>query len=191
MPKASDELYQKSTDLIDALLSKVPTPTVERQLLGQLSEVYAGYFASLSNRGKNSEAFRAIERARGRVEAQALEDHEPVAPHEPTTAEKLLTNLNLRLLDTDDVGSRQNILQTIYDTEQQINPNFKPDHFSTEPVDLSELQSDLGPSELMLEYVLDEPNSYVLAITRTDCEAIHVKGKVGIGERGCGLSIRR
>ncbi len=102
--KASDELYQKSTDLIDALLSKVPTPTVERQLLGQLSEVYAGYFASLSNRGKNSEAFRAIERARGRVEAQALEDHEPVAPHEPTTAEKRLTNLNLRLLDTDDVG---------------------------------------------------------------------------------------
>src|SRR5436309_9627021 len=88
-----------------------------------LSEVYAGYFASLSNRGKNREAFGAIERARGRVEAQALEDHEPVAPHEPTTAEKLLTSLNLRLLDTDDVGSRRNILQTIYDTEQQINPN--------------------------------------------------------------------
>jgi tetratricopeptide (TPR) repeat protein len=90
--KASDELYQKSTDLIDALLSKVPTPTVERQLLGQLSEVYAGYFASLSNRGKNREAFGAIERARGRVEAQALEDHEPVAPHEPTAAENLLTS---------------------------------------------------------------------------------------------------
>src|ERR1700687_5738460 len=83
---------------------------------------------------------RAIERARGRVEAQALEDHEPVALHEPSTAEKLLTNLNLRLLDTDDIGSRQNILQTIYDTEQQINPSFKPDHFSTEPVDLSVLQ---------------------------------------------------
>jgi tetratricopeptide (TPR) repeat protein len=105
--KTSDELYRKSTDLIDALLSKVPTPTVERQLLGQLSQVYAGYFASLCNRGKNSEAFRAIERARGRIEAQALEDHEPVAPHEPTTAEKALTNLNLRLLDTDDLGSRQ------------------------------------------------------------------------------------
>jgi CHAT domain-containing protein len=175
--KASDELYEKSTDLIDALLSKVPTPTVERQLLGQLSDVYAGYFASLSNRGKNSEAFRAIERARGRVEAQALEDHEPAAPHEPTSAEKRLTDLNLKLLDTSDVGSRQNILQTIYDTEQQINPNFKPDHFSTEPAELNELQSDLKPSELVLEYVLDEPKSYVLVISKNAVKRYTLKAK--------------
>jgi len=175
--KASDELYEKSTDLIDALLSKVPTPTVERQLLGQLSDVYAGYFASLSSRGKNSEAFRAIERARGRVEAQALEDHEPVPPHEPTTAEQRLTDLNVKLLDTSDAGSRQNILQTIYDTEQQINPNFRPDHFSTEPAGLNELQSDLKPSELVLEYVLDEPNSYVLAISKTAVKRYTLKAK--------------
>jgi hypothetical protein len=142
-----------------------------------LSEVYAEYFASLSNQGKNSEAFRAIELARGRVEAQALEDHEPVAPHEPTTAENLLTSLNLRLLDTNDVESRQNILQTIYDTEQQINPNFKPDHFSTEPVNLSALQSDLSTSEVLLEYVLDEPNSYVLAITKTTAKRYTLKPK--------------
>ena len=134
--------------------------------------------------GKNLRcAFRAIERARGRVEAQAIEDHEPVAPHEPTTAEKALTNLNLRLLDTDDVGSRQDILQTIYDTEQQINPNFKPDHFSTEPVDLIELQRDLGPSELMLEYVLGEPNSYVLAITETTVKRYTLKAGAGLRER--------
>jgi hypothetical protein len=74
--------------------------------------------ALLSNRGTNREAFGASERARGRFEAQALEDHEPVAPHEPTSAEKLLTNLNLQFLDMDDVGSRQNILQAIGDTEQ-------------------------------------------------------------------------
>ena len=109
--------------------------------------------------------------------AQALEDHEPVAPHEQTTAEKVLTDLNLQLLDTDNVESRQNILQTIYDTEQEINSNFRPDHFSTEPVDLIELQRDLSPSELLLEYVLDEPNSYVLAITRTTVKRYTLKAK--------------
>jgi len=41
--KASNELYEKSADLLDALLSKVPTPTAERQLLNDLSIVYAGY----------------------------------------------------------------------------------------------------------------------------------------------------
>jgi tetratricopeptide (TPR) repeat protein len=40
--KASNDLYQTSADLIDALLSKVPTPNVERQLLSELSEVYLG-----------------------------------------------------------------------------------------------------------------------------------------------------
>jgi CHAT domain-containing protein len=81
------------------------------------------------------------------------------------------------LLDTDDIGSRQNILQTIYDTEQQINPSFKPDHFSTEPVDLSVLQRDLSPSEIVLEYVLDEPNSHVLAISRTTVKRYALKAK--------------
>ena len=41
---AADDLYEKSADMFDALLSKVPTPTVERQLLNDLSAVYAGYF---------------------------------------------------------------------------------------------------------------------------------------------------
>ena len=30
--KASNDLYEKSADLLDALLSKVPTPNVERRL---------------------------------------------------------------------------------------------------------------------------------------------------------------
>jgi hypothetical protein len=45
---------------------------VERQLLNDLSEVYSGYFASLGNQGRTVDAFRVIERARGRLEAQAL-----------------------------------------------------------------------------------------------------------------------
>ena len=92
--KASNDLYEKSADLLDALLSKVPTPTVERRLLSDLSEVYAGYFASLSDQGRVADAFRVIERARGRVEAQALAHHEVVPPHEPNPAEQRLTKLN-------------------------------------------------------------------------------------------------
>ena len=90
--KASDELYEKSADLFDALLSKVPTPTVERQLLNDLSAVYAGYFVSFSDQGRTEDAFRAIERVRGRMEAQGLSHHEVISPHEPTAAEQSLTD---------------------------------------------------------------------------------------------------
>ena len=100
--KASNDLYEKSADLLDALLSRVPTPMVERQLLSDLSVVYAGYFASLRDQGRLADAFRVIERARGRIEAQALSHHDVIAPHEPSPAELRLTNLNVQLLDTDD-----------------------------------------------------------------------------------------
>jgi tetratricopeptide (TPR) repeat protein len=79
--KSSNQLYEKSADMLDALLSKVPTPTVERQLLGDLSEVYSEYFASLSAQVRTGDAFRVIERARGRVEAQSLTHHEVIIPH--------------------------------------------------------------------------------------------------------------
>lgn len=164
--KASNELYEKSADLLDALLSKVPTPTAERQLLNDLSIVYAGYFVSLSDQGRIVDAFRAIERARGRVEAQGLSHHEVILPHEPDATEQNLTKLDIQLLNTDDSASRAHILEAIYSTEQQLGTEPSSDDPAPVPVALSELQRDLRASELLVEYVLDDPNSYALAVTR-------------------------
>jgi CHAT domain-containing protein len=165
--KESNDLYEKSADLLDALLSKVPTPMIERQMLSDLSEVYAGYFASLSNQGRVADAFQVIERARGRVEAQALSHHEVIAPHEPNPAEQRLTKLNVELLNTDDTSARGHILSAIYTTEQQLNPDSPADDAPPKPVALGELQRDLNSSELFVEYVLADPHSYALAVTRT------------------------
>ena len=164
--KASNELYEKSADLLDALLSKVPTPTAERQLLNDLSIVYAGYFASLSDQGRMEDAFRTLERARGRVEAQGLSHHEVILPHEPDAAEQNLTKLNIQLLNTDDSAARGHILEAIYSTEQQLGADPLSYVAPAAPVALGELQRDLSASELFVEYVLDEPNSYALAVTR-------------------------
>lgn len=163
--KSSNQLYEKSVDMLDALLSKVPTPTVERQLLSDLSEVYSGYFASLSNQGRMADAFHVIERARGRVEAQALTSHEVIAPHEPNPTEQHLTQLNLALLNTDEAAARGHILDSIYQTEQQLTSDSTTVDTPPEPVDLSQLQNDLRPSEVLIEYVLDGSQSYALAVT--------------------------
>jgi CHAT domain-containing protein len=164
--KASNELYEKSADLLDALLSKVPTPTAERQLLNDLSIVYAGYFVSLSDQGRTEDAFCAIERARGRVEAQGLEHHEIILPHEPDAAEQNLTKLNIQLLNTDDSATRAHILDAIYSTEQQLGTEPSSKGPPQAPVALDKLQHVLSGSELLIEYVLNEPNSYALAVTR-------------------------
>lgn len=161
--KASNDLYEKSADMLDALLSKTPTPMVERQLLNDLSNVYAGYFASLCNQGRIPDAFRTIERARGRIEAQGLSNHELFIPHEPTPADLRLTRLNVQLLDVDDPRKRANILEEIYAAEQELDPQA-PNGIPS-PIALTTLQKDLQSSDLFIEYVLDEPVSYALAIT--------------------------
>ncbi len=168
--KASDELYEKSADLFDALLSKVPTPTVERQLLNDMSAVYAGYFASLSDQGRTEDAFRAIERARGRIEAQGLAHHEIIPPHEPSAAEQRLTRLNVELLNTDGSTARAHVLDAIYATEQQLGGDPDANDPPPTPVTVRELQRELSASEVLIEYVLGDPHSYALAVTR---ESIH------------------
>ena len=188
--KASNALYEKSADLFDALLSKVPTPMVERDLLSDLSIVYAGYFASLSDQGRMAEAFRAIERARGRVEAQALSRHEIVAPHQPTAAELELTSLNLKLLNTDDPNARGRILDSIYTAELQLGTDSQDIDRPPNPVPLTSLQHDLRPSELLVEYVLGEPRSYALAVTVNTVHRYTLPPKIRVGAGSDSVSIR-
>ena len=143
---------------------------VERQLLSDLSMVYAGYFVSLMNQGRMADAFRAIERARGRVEVQALSQHSVIVPSQPDAGHLRLTSLNVQLLNTDDAMARRNILASIYAAEQQLSADSSANDMPPTPVALAELQRDLQPSELLLEYVLADPHSYALAITHN---AVH------------------
>lgn len=161
-------LYQKSEDVLDALLSKVPTPAVERQLLSDLGYVYSKHFALLSDEGKTKDAFRVIERARGRVEAQSLAHHEIVAPHQPNPLEKQLSKLNVELLNSDDRNARAHTLDAIYAIEQQLNPSVETGGVTPTPVDIRDLERDLGPSEVFIEYVLGSPQSYAIAVTGRD-----------------------
>jgi hypothetical protein len=99
--------------------------------LSDLSVVYAEYFASLSNQGKDADAFRLIERARGRVEAEGLSHHDVIAPREPSTTEQHLSRLNVELLNTDEQATRTHSLDAIYSTELQL------DSGATSPIGLA------------------------------------------------------
>jgi CHAT domain-containing protein len=165
--KLSNNLYEKSADVIDSLLAHAPTPNVERLLIAELAHVYSGYFSSLCNQGNYAAAFGVIEKARGRIEAQALEHHGAVQPHKSTPADERLVQLNRQLINTDEAGDRARILRSIYDTEQQLDTSSLVSQTALHPVPLALLERDLDPSEVIVEYVLSSPNSFVLAITNS------------------------
>ena len=74
------------------------------------------------------------------------------------------------MLNTDDSTARGRILDSIYQTELQLDSDSTARQKPPEPIALSQLQRELRPSELFVEYVLDNPHSYALALTRT---AVH------------------
>ena len=69
------------------------------------------------------------------------------------------------------------ILDTIYTTEQQIGEDENGLDTSADPVSLDKLQPGLRPSELFIEYVLAEPQSYALAVTRNSAHCYLLPSK--------------
>ena len=163
--KESHVFYEKSEELVDAMVATAPTQNVERDLLAQMGQVYSDYFASLCREGNLPAAFKTIEEERGRIEAQALEHHEIAPLHQPTQEEKKITALNLDLIETDNPKARQTLIDALYQAELLFDDSTLAGKTARQPMPLRAVQGHLRPGELVLEYDLAEPNSFVLAIT--------------------------
>lgn len=163
--QTGDDLYRKSITLVNRMMQHVPTTNVQRELLAEMSDVYSGYFAALCAQRRYNEALQILDNVRGRIENEAIQHHESEAIHEPTPEDKKLTQLNLSLINTDDPATRASIASAIYNTELFMTPSLIAKESVTHPTTLPELQKAIGPHALLVEYVLAEPSSYVLAIT--------------------------
>jgi CHAT domain-containing protein len=178
--KAAEGLFRKSTTLVDAMIERASTVSLERQLLAEMSDIYSAYFALLSRQDRYDDALQILEKVRGRLETEALEHHETQPPHAPTPAEQEITRLNIALINTDDPAKREILTSAIYKTGLHIGPSKLADALITRPVRLSRLQLDLSPDQLLIEYVLAKPYSYALAVTKTSVESYQLGDKATI-----------
>ena len=162
----SDVLYRKSMALVDNMLQHAATAGNERQLLAEMSDVYSGFFASLSAQKRYDEALQTLEKVRGRIETDAIEHHQNQTVHEMTPAERDLNALNIALIQAEDPQVRTRLLNAIYTTELRISPSALAQQTISHPVRLAALQRSLSPDAVLIEYVLAEPTSYAFAVTR-------------------------
>lgn len=158
----AERLYSKGMDMLDALLTHVPTPEVERLLLTELGDLYSGFFELLSDEGRYGDAFRVIEQAHGRIEAQELEYDHTEVPRGLNAEEKRLQELELQLANTDDQNKRADIVYQIRGSRE----NGIIDRANEKTATLMGLRKQLQPDELLIEYVLSSPRSYALVINR-------------------------
>ena len=178
--EAADSLFQKSTTLVDAMIQRASTVGVERQLLAEMSDIYSSYFASLCRQDRYDDALHVLEKVRGRLEAQALEHHSSQPLHAPTPQEQELTRLNVALINTDDPKKRDALMSSIYQTEIGLGPSKLAAVSIVHPVSLPQLQRALSQDQLLIEYVLANPTSFALAVTRSGIHAYPLSSRAAI-----------
>ena len=120
-------------------------------------------------------ALRVIERLRTRTEAAILQTNKPATAGlngDTTDIEDEISGLQVSLMRELHKPEREKLLEHLLDDERRLillqnDSALSHREFLGKPAALRALQQVLSKDELLLEYVLDEPYSFCISISRT------------------------
>ncbi len=169
-------LLDEAGDLLEGLFTHASSPWTKSRLVSGMNEVFETRIRLEGERGATPGAFlAAVEQARGRALLDLLQSR-PTAEAPSSSAvragERRIAALQLQLLQTTNPRQRERLLDDIFVAEQQLAP-ATTELFAKAgrngprlTVSLANLQRSLREDELFLEYVVGEPASYCLVISR-------------------------
>ena len=187
----ADQLFNEATDVVEAILSTTTTANAKSSVAGSMDAIFLGHFElAAMHLNSPSKAFTVIEGGRGRSIADSLRFRRVSPEPEPaslTRTEKEISQLQLRFLKAG-TRERKRLLTDLLSLEQraiEIEAGQDPPWLrqQMQPIPLARLQRTLGGDEAFLEYVLTDPVSYCLAITRDHVEVLHLAGRSQIGKQ--------
>jgi len=174
----ADELWEQATDIVEGLLINAPSPGVKRAMIAAMSDIYVQRFVRTAKENNVDKAFSIVERARGRSVAESLWDRASSGPstHAGSAVEEQISALQLELMSTDTRKRREELLEQLFDAEQKrayiVDGSYPRRSAVWRPASLRDTQRILSKEELLLEYVLADPNSYCVAVTRSHAQAV-------------------
>lgn len=182
-------LYDEITDITEGMIATSNTEYAKASLVGALSDVFLNHFTLLADQLMDTrKAFQVLERARGRSISDRLQIG--AAPDEEALEAKLpvyreLSALNRQLMQSTSPAARSELLSRINASEQRFGPviaehNLYRKAISGKPIPLPQIQQALRNDELFLEYVLSEPASYCVAITREAIDLLRLAPRTQI-----------
>jgi len=180
-PDQAHVLYRQAEDTIDGMLLRFPGAYAESSLLSAMSMTYLDDFKLSARQNDVSAAFDAIERARGRAILDNMRSKANHKLHSPANSriQAEISKIQAQLLDSTDPNERTNLLEDL--TEQENKLGYIDEALTTDqrgvtsrPVALKTAQASLLPDEAILEYVLAEPDSFCLALTRNDAVVVRL-----------------
>jgi CHAT domain-containing protein len=170
----AESLYENAEDVIDGMLVNLHEAYWSSSLAGAMSETYLHHFELEVRQGKVEQARNVLERVRGRTAAALLENKVSFSSSESgetRALEENLSDLQLRLMRSENATERTGLLDQLVEHERRLEltrtdrSESKPGWFQ-KPAPLKAVQSSLRPDELVVEYVLGEPHSYCVWISK-------------------------
>lgn len=173
---SASALLDEASDLLDGWFTNASSPWVKSRLVSGMDNVFTTRIRLEGERGASPGAFLAVvEQARGRALLDLLQSR-PTTDATRSAAlragERRIAALQVQLFQATSPQQRQRLLDDIFVAEQQLAP-VSTELFARRkqagprtPVSLQDLQASLADGELLLEFVLAEPASYCLVVSR-------------------------
>ena len=172
----ANALYEQAEDVIEGMLISVDEPYWNSSVAAAMSETYLRHFELVTKNGDAPGAFAVLERVRGRTLAWALKDRkaQPATESDQTVAlEGDVAVLQSRLMQTNSAPEREQLLDNLVEYERRLGLAWTRDdvpnrRLPVQPAALTNVENDLRPDEVLLEYVLDDPISFCISVTRPE-----------------------
>src|SRR5713101_4618957 len=171
----AEALYENAEDVIDGMLVNLHEAYWSSSLAGAMSETYLHHFELEAREGRVDRAFNVLERVRGRTAAALLENKVTFGVSESNDVRALedtVSELQLQLMRSGEAKERAGLLDQLVEYERRLEwtrterRDSKPGWFE-QPSSFKEIQASLRRDEVVLEYVLTDPNSYCVWISKT------------------------
>jgi CHAT domain-containing protein len=170
--REAEASYRRAEAIVEGMLSRAPGRYAEASLLSVVAEIYAGHFRVAAALGDTEEAYRVLERIRGRSTVDTLL-RRPTGGSvgcQDSGYEQKIAAVQVQLMQAADRDRRTALLNDLLEAEVELDYHCELDYgtgnLRAEPASLEELRRVLRPDELLLEYVLNNDASFCLRVTR-------------------------
>ena len=184
---AARDLLEEASEIAEGLLAGVWSPWVKSRLVAVMDSVFLARLRLEVKAGAGAEQmFPIIEQARGRAITDLIMGRGQGARTKSLgvkEGEQCISALQTRLWSVKGPAPRRRILDQIFRAESDMfAASLQADrerHSKTirRTIGLAELRRSLAAEEVLLEYVLDDPTSTLLAITRESARIIKLPSK--------------
>lgn len=177
--READELFAEAEDVLDGIIVNQHSFEESTARAGSMSPTYLGHFRLAKKMGHIARAFQVIERVRGRTVASKLFVREQSGAKSPsiTKLEGDIAATQLALLRTEETKARSSLMEQLLADERNLafelnETGLQRRAMLVNPVPLKALQTVLTGDELFAEYVLDEPKSFCVVVTKRSARLI-------------------